>query len=88
MTDSYKVLIAAAAERELRSLPKADRARITKRILALSGNPRPAGCNKLTGLEGYRLRVGRYRVLYVVADETRTATIYAIGHRREVYRKR
>lgn len=86
MTDSYRVRIAQAAERELRGLPKMDRARITKRILALSGDPRPAGCSKPTGLEGYRLRVGRYRILYVVADEERSVTVYAIGHRREIYR--
>jgi mRNA interferase RelE/StbE len=85
VTDSYKVLIAVAAERELRDLPAKERPRITKRILALSPDPRPPGCKKLSGLDGYRLRVDRYRVLYVVADEARIVTIYEIGHRREVY---
>jgi len=86
VTASYKVLITAGAEHELRGLPAAERSRVTKRILALQHDPRPPGCKKLSGIEGYRLRVGRYRVLYVIADEARAVTIYEIGHRREVYR--
>ena len=86
MTDSYEVLITSGAERELRSLPAVERGRVTAKITALKENPRPPGCKKLSGMEGYRLRVGRYRVLYVVGDGLRRVTIYEIGHRREVYR--
>ena len=49
-------------------------------------SPRPVGVTKLQGQANYRLRVGNYRVLYTIDDADRLATIYAIGHRREVYR--
>ncbi len=86
MKASYRVLVTAGAERELRNLPERERRRVTAGMLALADNPRPPGCQKLSGMEGYRLRVGRYRILYVVDDAPRTVTIYEIGHRREVYR--
>lgn len=83
---SYRIQIKRSAERELRDIPKKDLKRITKRIGALSNDPRPPGCEKLTGQERYRVRQGDYRVVYSVDDDTRTVTIVKIGHRREVYR--
>ena len=56
------------------------------RIQALGTNPRPAGSEKLTGAEQYRVRHGVYRILYEVDDVRRTVTVVKIGHRREVYR--
>ena len=82
----YQVLIKRSAEKELDALPANVRDRIVARLLALEGNPRPSGTKKLQGEESYRLRVGDYRVLYTVDDPQRAVTIYAIGHRREVYR--
>ncbi|WP_404980599.1 type II toxin-antitoxin system RelE family toxin [Carboxydichorda subterranea] len=49
-------------------------------------NPRPPGVRKLTGRDGWRLRVGDYRVIYDVDDESRRVTVLHIGHRRDVYR--
>ena len=47
----------------------------------------PHGCGKLTGsLNSYRLRVGNYRILYVIDDAEALVTVFAVGHRREVYR--
>jgi mRNA interferase RelE/StbE len=54
-------------------------------LLALEDNPRPAGAKKLHGEDSYRLRVGDYRVLYTIDDQSRVVTVYAVGHRREVY---
>lgn len=82
----YQVLIVRAAERELCALPKQTRARIEQRILVLESNPRPPGVIKLIGLAGYRLRVGDYRVLYTIDDSEVSVTVYAVGHRREIYR--
>ena len=82
----YKVQILHAAEKEMDKLPTATHTRISRRILSLEDNPRPKGVKKLGGREEYRLRVGNYRVLYTVDDEESIVTIFAIGHRREVYR--
>ena len=55
-------------------------------IGALADNPRPAGCEKLTGKDRYRVRQGRYRVLYSIQDETLTVSVIKVAHRREAYR--
>jgi mRNA interferase RelE/StbE len=63
------------------------RRRVTKSILALAINPRPAGCRKLAGgEEDWRIRVGDYRVIYQVADSIRIVRITRVHHRREVYK--
>jgi mRNA interferase RelE/StbE len=60
--------------------------RVSKKILSLENNPRPRGSHKLRAGGGYRIRVGDYRVLYDVDDSAKKVTIYAVGHRRDVYR--
>ena len=56
------------------------------RLRGLSDERRPPGCEKLSGLELYRLRQGNYHILYDVADAERAVRIVKIGHRRDVYR--
>ena len=82
----YEVLILPTAEKETDKLPSTIHRRISRRILSLEDNPRPRGAKKLSGSEEYRLRVGDYRVLYSVDDNRCTVTVFAVGHRREVYR--
>lgn len=57
------------------------------RIESLAQDPRPAGCEKLSAEDKYRIRQGDYRVVYQVEDDTREVTVFKIGHRREVYRQ-
>ncbi|MFN3477527.1 MAG: type II toxin-antitoxin system RelE family toxin, partial [Candidatus Methylomirabilales bacterium] len=59
---------------------------ISEKILTLETNPRPLGSQRLRGGEGYRLRVGDYRVLYTIDDRTQRILVYSVAHRREVYR--
>ena len=82
----YRVLIKPSAAKEVESTPKRDRSRIVERILSLSDNPRPAGCEKLSGQDKYRIRQGGYRVLYAVDDQDLTVLVVKVGHRRDVYR--
>ena len=82
----YQVLVKQSAEKELAALPAQVRGRIAERLLALEENPRPLDIKKLRGQESYRLRVGDYRVLFTIDDSARLVYIYAIGHRREIYR--
>jgi mRNA interferase RelE/StbE len=82
----YHLVLKRSAEKDLDSLTTKTRARIVKTILLLEEEPRPAGVKKLAIREGYRLRVGSYRVLYEIDDENQTVRIFAVGHRRDVYR--
>lgn len=81
----YEVRIARAAEREIDRVPSLVRGRINHKIVTLESEPRPRGSKKLSGREEYRVRVGSYRVLYVVDDNTRVVVVLAVGHRRDVY---
>jgi len=82
----YQVNIKRSAEREMDALPREVFGRVSKAILLLEGDPRRRGSKKLTGTESYRYRVGKYRIVYSIDDDSRTVEIVAVGHRREVYR--
>lgn len=83
---SYKLQIKPSAAKEFEGLPIDDRRRIVERIAALAAEPRPAGCEKLSGLDKYRVRQGSYRVLYAIDDAAYSVTVVKVGHRRDVYR--
>ena len=54
-------------------------------IAALAQNPRPRGFKKLKGRDGYRIRVGNYRIIYDIFDTELVIDIIALGHRRSIY---
>ena len=83
---SYRLLIKSSAAKELKAVPLKDRRRIVKKIQALASDPRPTGCEKLSGGEKYRIRQGNYRILYTVKDDVLIVIVIRLGHRREVYR--
>ena len=85
---AYRLLIKSSAGKEIEALgQKKDRQRVVSRIASLAAEPRPAGSEKLAGVEGrYRIRQGQFRIVYAVDDATRTVEVVKIGHRREVYR--
>lgn len=83
---SYNVLIKPSAAKELETVPRKDRLRIVQKIRTLAGNPRPIGCEKLSGREQYRLRQGRYRIVYSISDPEQTVLVVKIGHRKQAYR--
>lgn len=60
--------------------------RIDRTILDLAADPHPPGCRKLQGEDGWRIRVGDYRILYEIDEDERTVTVFQAGHRRDVYR--
>ncbi len=84
---SYDVNILPRAQKQLMKLPREVYERVREALQALADEPRPHGCLKLTGREGWRIRVGKYRVIYEIDDDNRTVTILDIGHRRDVYRE-
>ncbi len=84
---SYEIEISRTAEKQLKKLPLADQRRVAAWILALADDPFPRGSRKLTGYEDvFRIRVGRYRVLYSVSVRSVVIIILKIGHRRDIYR--
>lgn len=83
---SYSIVFRQSVAKDFRQIPKKDVQRILKRIDSLSEDPRPAGVDKLSGDEKYRIRQGNYRILYRIEDEIITVTIVKVGHRRDVYR--
>lgn len=82
---NYDILIFRRAQKALADLPLRDYDRVKTSISALSTNPRPHGCVKLTSRPGWRVRVGDYRVIYEIDDPNHTVTILHLGNRRDVY---
>lgn len=85
---SYQVRIARDAERDIAGRHAAVVPRNFKAIKALGVDPRPKGCKKLKGAysESWRIRVGAYRILYVIDDGIRIVEVREVGHRRDIYR--
>ena len=82
----YKVHFKASVERDFTTIPKKDLKKILKRIEGLTENPRTLSCEKLTGQERYRLRQGRYRIVYSIQDDELTVWVVKVGHRKDIYR--
>jgi mRNA interferase RelE/StbE len=82
----YSLEIKQSAQKEMDALDDTVFTRIDRKILALADNPRPSGCKKLKGYKDQRrIRVGDWRVLYIIDNETRTVTVMHVAHRRDVY---
>lgn len=85
----YSLRIKKSARKELESVAtKVDRRRIVARIHSLAENPRPPGSLKLSGRERYRIRQGRYRILYTIDDLVLVVHVIKIGDRKDVYQSR
>ena len=83
---SYLVALVSSAEKELYRLTKKTIARVVARLDQLASTPRPPGCKKLKGGDNeWRIRVGDYRIVYVIDDAARTLDVTRIAHRRDVY---
>jgi mRNA interferase RelE/StbE len=84
----YRVEFLRSAQRAFNRLPRPVQERLEPRIAALADDPRPPGVVAMAGEAGaLRLRIGDYRIVYRVQDETLTIQIVRVGHRREVYRE-
>ena len=83
---AYKLFFKKSVQKDLGAIPKKDLKKILNRIASLAETPRPPGCEKLTGQERYRLRQGRYRILYSIQDDELTVWVVKVGHRKDIYR--
>lgn len=82
----YEIFFKESVWRELKKIPKSDLNRIITRIEKLGGDPRPMGCEKLTGHKLCRVRQGNYRIVYSIQDYELTVWVIKVGHRKSVYR--
>jgi mRNA interferase RelE/StbE len=82
----YEILIKATAAKEIEDVPnRKDRRRIIERIRSLGDEPRPPGCQKLSGQDKYRVRQGVYRIVYSIQNESLIVEIVKVGHGQDVY---
>jgi mRNA interferase RelE/StbE len=84
---TYRVEVSATAERQIRKLSRDEQIRVVRTIQRLSVDPRPAGCRKLSGSDDvFRVRVGRFRILYSLEDRRLVVIVLKVGDRKDVYR--
>ena len=82
----YKIYFKKSVEKDLAQIPAKEIHKIMRRIDLLCDDPRAPGCEKITGQNRYRLRQGRYRILYSIEDQALTVIVVKIAHRKEAYR--
>ena len=82
----YKIYFKKSVWKDFESIPQNDLKKIMKVIESLGKEPRPSECRKLSGQERYRLRQGRYRIIYSIQDDELTVWVVKVGHRKAVYR--
>lgn len=82
----FEILFKESVWKDLRKVPKNHLKKILSRIDKLKDNPRPTGCEKLTGQELYRVRQEKYRIVYSIQDNELTVWVIKVGHQSSVYR--
>jgi len=83
---TYQVFLLPPAQKNLDSFRGKEHSKLIKFISSLSKNPRPVGAKKLTNELGYRIRAGKYRILYRIDHTEKKVYVYRVRHRCEVYR--
>jgi mRNA interferase RelE/StbE len=84
---TYQIEVLPKAQKALAALDKPERRRVQSAIDGLAENPRPASCIKMTGESGWRIRVGKVRVVYEIRDAVLLVTVIKLGYRRDVYER-
>ena len=82
----YFIQIKKSAEKDFNKIPEKMKSRISEAILELENDPQPSGSKKLKNREDYRIRIGNYRILYLIDENKKQIMINIIGHRKEVYK--
>jgi mRNA interferase RelE/StbE len=81
----YTAVLSKKAQKQLDKLSDTIAEPILEAIADLEENPRPTGCKKLKGRDGYRIRVGNYRIIYEIFDTELIVDIITLGHRKDIY---
>ena len=83
--DVYNIFFKKSVWKDFKSIPDKDLTKILVCIESLAENPRQPGCQKLSGQEKYRLRCGRYHIIYSIQDKEISIWIVKVGHRKNIY---
>lgn len=82
---AYELTFSKQAFKELSKINEPYYSNLKKAIYDLSENPKPVGCIKLKGRDGYRIRVANYRVIYDIYESELIVEIITVGHRKDIY---
>ena len=83
---NHELRFRKSVAKDLRSIPKRDVKRILTRINELAVDPRAQGCEKLSGMEHYRVRQGNFRIVYEIRDMVLVVVMVTVAHRKDIYR--
>ena len=83
---TYRIEVTRTALKALRRIDAADLPRLRGAIALLAQDPRPPASRPLRGREGWRLRVGDYRILYTIRDDVLLIVVVQVAHRSVAYR--
>ena len=84
---SYRIELRRSAAKEIEDIShKKQRQQIVERIAMLADDPRPPGCQRLSGHHYYRIRQGTYRIIYTIEDDRLIVTVVRVRHRRDIYK--
>ena len=81
-----KLYVSKTAAKQLLKIPYRIRLKVEKEIEKLPKNPHSRKARKLSGRNGYRYRVGDYRVLYSINKRLKRINILSVQHRKDAYR--
>ena len=84
--EKYSIFFRKSVNSDFKKIPKRELQRVMQRIFELAQDPRPHGSEKLSGLEYYRVRQGKFRIIYSIQDEELTVWVVKVGHRKDVYK--
>lgn len=84
---TYRVEFSPEARKRIRALDHTVRRRIDAAILKLESDPFPPGAKSLQGVDGYRVRVGDYRILYTVEGNRLLVLVFGVGSRGQIYKR-
>ena len=80
---SYELHLRRAVQKQLDDLPQPDFEAMANAISALTEEPRPSRVKKLADSSLWRVRVGRYRVVFAIDDKNQMVTVVRVARRRE-----
>ena len=82
---TYEIHFTDKALKQLKKLDKADQERIIKALERIRIRPETY-LTKLVGDQGYRLRVGDYRIILDIIEQKLIILVLMVGHRKNIYK--
>jgi mRNA interferase RelE/StbE len=82
----YAVEVARKVQKQASRLPVDVQSRVDVAIRGLGQDPRPPGCRRLSGQDEWRIRVGDYRIVYEIRDDSERVLVLEVWHHQRGYR--